>query len=85
MENISFKNLELDMNGPGTAPEDDAQGYWGVDSEDCAIKVNNVRNASFEDVKVTFNEDGDWKCDLRVYGNERVNVKNWQFAKGVDC
>ena len=85
MENISFKDLELEMNGPGTAPEDDAKGYWGVDSEDCAVKVTNVRNASFENVKVSFNEDGDWKCDLRVVGNDKVNVKNWNFAKGIDC
>ena len=85
MENIAFKNIELNMNGPGTAPEDDAQGYWGVDSEDCAVKVTNVRNASFENVKVAFNEDGNWKCDLRVVGNDKVNVKNWEFVKGVDC
>ena len=84
IENISFKNLTMEMNGPGTVPTHDARGRRLMESEDCAIEIINARNVSFENTRFTFNEDGDWKYDLRVKGNEKVNVKNCNFAKGID-
>ena len=85
IENISFKNLTMEMNGPGTVPTYDKEGHRLMESENCAVEIINAAGVSFENASFTFNEDGDWQYDLRCIGNGKADVKNCNFTKGIDC